>query len=93
MNNPIVVGLLVGICVYLYQYMKREPDNKEPDKPTVPILVGCMAWLLACLYRDYSLSMNENPIIITSSPYEGRTFRLSDGRRVSGQSSLNWGNW
>lgn len=59
-KNPIVIGLLVGVIIYLYLYWeedkrrKKNPESKKkPVNIVTPGVVAAIVWFVASSYLDY----------------------------------------
>ncbi len=71
-KNPVIIGLLIGIIVYLYlkwenetEYEQTNKKNKKMKKPKevnllIPLCVGVACWFIAHNYFDGYDFMNGN---------------------------------
>ncbi len=67
LNNPILIGLIIGITIYIFLYFLNTSDDKNQDNNKqniiISIVIGtiiCVVWYFMTIY----IAHNDNKIII-----------------------------
>ncbi len=98
-KNPVIIGLTVGVLVYLYikwDSSKKEDKNKDKNKRKdsnilIPLFLGTLSWFIANNYYDFNeTSINNNNNLTINNNYEvpGK-LNLSDSPMIGGDGGIN----
>ena len=66
-KNPILLGIITSVLVYLYMYWNEEQKRKKnPQLPhksvniMIPGIIGAMVWFMSSSYFDGKIINNDN---------------------------------
>ena len=74
-KNPIIIGITVGVLVYIYIQWEQQNKKNKKDNLMLPLGIGILAWFLPHNYfQDYNFEMEDEvhiPTIRIISPQLG----------------------
>lgn len=65
-KNPVIIGFIIFLCVYLYISWRNKQNENETDKKIIndlpiPLLAGITAFILMCIYNGMKNQINFMP--------------------------------
>ena len=81
LKNPFVIGIVVGVCAYLYLYWDNTKDKKKGKKSIsllTPVVLALISWFIASYCFNSSAQVEQSGQQVTQPVVQQTNLNLVD---------------